>query len=157
MSFDLLAYAKEHRYRVRNLHDGYPLLPLKPKGDHKSVGYVGHVDRHDAIIGEYGYVDADGNPGGMLGWYLVFETARGLAPRIAKIEAAGGKVTQEGDFEAAGFIPVAGIEVALKAIKVYRIPLRNPSPTFGAEPARFLSPSGRQDESARRGGSERSD
>ena len=27
--FDLIAYAREHRYRVRNLHDGYPVSPAR--------------------------------------------------------------------------------------------------------------------------------
>ncbi|UCE61393.1 MAG: hypothetical protein JSU63_06520, partial [Phycisphaerales bacterium] len=58
---DLLAYAREHRYRVRNLHDGKPVPPAMPKKSSRDkVGYVGDLDRWDAIVGHRGYVAMDG-------------------------------------------------------------------------------------------------
>ncbi|UCE61970.1 MAG: hypothetical protein JSU63_09620, partial [Phycisphaerales bacterium] len=49
---DLIAYAKKHRYRIRNLHDGGPVPPAMPQKSSKDkLGYVGESDRWDAIVG----------------------------------------------------------------------------------------------------------
>ncbi|UCE62046.1 MAG: hypothetical protein JSU63_10055, partial [Phycisphaerales bacterium] len=43
---DLIAYAKKHRYRIRNLHDGGPVPPAMPQKSSKDkLGYVGDSDR----------------------------------------------------------------------------------------------------------------
>ncbi len=55
MSLDLREYARRHRYRVRNLHDGHPAPPARaPKrGQRGQQAFVG--ERMDAIIGCFGY------------------------------------------------------------------------------------------------------
>lgn len=55
--FDLVTYARRHRYRMRNLHDGGPVPParrMKSQGETTptaQVGYVGKDDRSDPIVG----------------------------------------------------------------------------------------------------------
>ena len=50
MTFDLLTYAAAHRCRVRNLHDGGPVPPVRrfAAGD-RQVAYRGRDDREDVI------------------------------------------------------------------------------------------------------------
>ena len=53
-TFDLVAYARKHRYRLRNLHDGGAVPPAryrKPKGERPAAqaGYVGQDERLDAL------------------------------------------------------------------------------------------------------------
>ena len=63
MSFDLMAFAKQRRYRVRNLHDGHAVPPARPPKHGKRgpvQGYLGADDRMDAILGKRGYVAMDG-------------------------------------------------------------------------------------------------
>ncbi len=60
----LVEYARQHRYRLRNLHDGEPVPPApKQKSDDNGVGHVGASDRWDAIVGYDGYVADEGEPG----------------------------------------------------------------------------------------------
>ncbi|UCE61339.1 MAG: hypothetical protein JSU63_06240, partial [Phycisphaerales bacterium] len=43
---DLIAFARKHRYRIRNLHDGGPVPPAMPQKSSKDkLGYVGDSDR----------------------------------------------------------------------------------------------------------------
>jgi hypothetical protein len=122
MTFDLLRYAKRHRYRVRNLHDGYPVPPMKPpnwRHDH-SRGYWGKEERMDAIIGRYGYVCDEGN--GRIGWFLAFQTRRPMTVRLKKLVAVGASLIQEGDTEAGGDAPVELIDRLVEVIGVYRKP-----------------------------------
>lgn len=62
MSLDLMDYAKRHRLRTRNLHDGRPLHPLRvpPRGRGKSDGHIGKEDRMDVIIARHGYITDEG-------------------------------------------------------------------------------------------------
>ena len=61
--FDLIEYADQHRYRVRNLHDGRDLhllrVPVGQRG--QSDGYTSDSDRMDAIICQHGYVSDEGD------------------------------------------------------------------------------------------------
>ena len=115
---NLIEYAAEHRYRVRNLHDGRPLHPLRvPVGGRgKSDGYTGEQDRMDAIIGRFGYVCVDGD---QLGWYL--HRTNGKAATLRELTAAGAAVRQDGDGEAAGDAPVSAIDPLISAIRPYRV------------------------------------
>ena len=122
---DLVAYAREHRYRLRNLHDGYPVPParrIKPKGETPAAqaGYIGEEDRMDAIVGFLGYVADEGEPG-MLGIYLHHKNGIGVNRSSARIKAMGGRVDQVGDTEIAGSVPAEAIEEALKLIKVSKL------------------------------------
>jgi len=122
-SFDLLAYAAAHRYRVRNLHDGHPVPPTlpPPRGRRgRSSGYWAPADRMDAIVGRYGYVCDDGN--GRIGWCLFAPTVRRLGFKLRKLAALGIVPNQEGDWEAAGDEDPARIEDILKVLEVARIP-----------------------------------
>ena len=116
MSFDLREYARRHRYRVRNLHDGHPVPPGRaPKhGQRGQQAFIG--ERMDAIIGRFGYVTVEDD---CLGWY-VGEISKPTA-RIKIVRGAGGIVTQLGDREAAGHAPLAALEKLLSAIGAYRV------------------------------------
>ncbi len=133
--FDLIEYAREHRYRLRNLHDGGPCPPAiwKPPPDYKPAvhGYVGQEERCDAIVGHSGYISDDGEPG-MLGIFLFYKSAQGVNKAQARIKAMGGTVDQVGDTEIGGSVPVEAIEDALKLIRVSRVANRNPggNPTW---------------------------
>lgn len=132
---DLTAYAREHRYRLRNLHDGGPVPPARyrrSKGEMPAgqAGYIGQDDRQDAIVGCDGYIVDEGEPG-QLGIYLQYRSGRGVRRAHARIQAMGGTVSQVGDTEIAGTVPVNRVEDALKLIRVSRVPMRNPNPKFG--------------------------
>jgi len=59
--FDLMAYAKKNRLRTRNLHDGYPVPPVRLKEKvGTQAGYWGD-DRYDVIVGKNGYIARDGD------------------------------------------------------------------------------------------------
>ena len=124
-AFDLLVYAREHRCRVRNLHDGRACPParwMKPKGTAPTaqVGHVGQDDRFDVIAGHDGYVCEQGAPG-WLGIYLSYRSARGVNRASGRIRGMGGRVEQVGDFEVAGVVPVEAIEDALRLIRVSKL------------------------------------
>ena len=123
--FDLLTYAREHRYRVRNLSDGRACPParlVKPKGATPTaqVGHIGQDDRFDAIVGYDGYV-CDQGASGWLGIYLSYGSARGANRGVERIKGMGGRVDQVGDTEVAGVVPVEAIGDALKLIRVSRL------------------------------------
>lgn len=84
------------------------------------MGYVGTVDRWDAIVGYDGFLVDDGEVG-RLGIYLCYKSARGVNKAEARIRAMGGVVNQLGDFEIAGSVPVERIEDALKLIRVSKL------------------------------------
>ena len=117
MLFSLSEFARRHRYRVRNLHDGRPLLPLRVRVRRRgrSEGYVGDDDRMDAIIGRYGYVCDEG--AGRLGWYL--RRTKGKASALRALRAVGAVVHQDGDGEAAGDAAASTIDVVVEAIRPY--------------------------------------
>ncbi len=134
MSFHLLEYARERRYRVRNLHDGRPLHPLRipvmRRG--RSDGYVGEEDREDAIIGYRGYVRDDGD--GRLAWYVFGKQRKTVQGWVRELQAAGAVVKQDCDLEAAGDAPVEAIEVVLGIIRPYQVKPPNLSnPLIGRE------------------------
>ena len=120
MSFDLLAYAAEHRYRVRNLHDGAPAPPTRRLRGHRSVAYRSTDDRYDAIICRDGYVDYGRFGLDRIGFCVLCRSRRALHARLQLLEQAGATVTQEGDAEAAGYAPVTRIAEILVALRVYR-------------------------------------
>ena len=127
-----MAYARKHRYRLRNIHDGGRVPPARrQRADDGRVGYIGASDRCDAIVGYDGYLADDGEDS-RLGIYLCYKSARGVNKAQARIKAMGGTVDQVGDVEIAGTISVDRIEDALKLIRVSKVPMRNPNPTFGA-------------------------
>ena len=117
MSFDLIAYAKKHRYRVRNLHDGQGVPPTRRRGERRPGGFIG--ERHDAITCYDGYVDVLGV--GRIGWCVLVETRRQLTARLAKLETIGVEITHEGDAEAAGWAPEDRIADVLAALRPHRI------------------------------------
>ena len=90
MRFDLVGYAEKHRYRVRNLHDGYVCPTSRRRGKRKSIGYLGRDDRHNVIVCQDGYVDIHGP--GEIGWYFTGKSARMLKQRLPGLEAAGAVV-----------------------------------------------------------------
>jgi hypothetical protein len=122
MSFDLMDYARRHRLRTRNLHDGRLLHPLRvpPSGRGRSEGHVGKEDRMDVIIAEHGYVCDEGDPG-RIGWYLFAGSAKGINRWLPKLEALGAVVEQEGDCECAGHAPIEQIDAILEVLKPYRL------------------------------------
>ncbi len=126
--FDLTAYARKHRYRLRNLHKGHAVPPARRTKSHDpATGYTGQEDRCDAIVGYDGYICDEG--AGQLGFCLFYRSARGVKRAEARIRALGGTVTQIGDTEIAGTIPLERIEEALKLIRVSKLHPGNPNPT----------------------------
>jgi hypothetical protein len=120
VSFDLLAYAAEHRFRMRNLHDGDPVPPLRRPDGHGPSIYRGEEDRQDAIICRDGYVDYGGWGPDRIGFCVLCRSRRALTARLRLLEQAGATVTQEGDTEAAGFAPLDRIGDVVEALRPYR-------------------------------------
>ena len=83
--FDLVAYARKHRYRLRNLHDGGPVPPAiwKPPKGYRPV-CTGDEDRFDAIVGYDGYVAMDGDE---LTICLFYKSANGVKRAISRLQA----------------------------------------------------------------------
>ncbi len=130
IGFDLMDYARKHRLRTRNLHDGHPVPPARLMPKHRTrarTGYVGVSDRLDAIVGYCGALTDEDRQG--LAVYLHYKTAKGVNRGIAGIKAIGGTVHLVGDFEVTGHVPWDRIEDALKLIKVSKLPPGNPNPT----------------------------
>lgn len=130
--FDLMDYAREHRLRTRNLHDGHPVPPARLMPKHRigeRTGYIGESDRLDAIVGYCGSLTDEERQG--LGVHLHYKTSKGVRIGIRKILEVGGTVHQVGDFEVTGYISWDCIEDALRIIRVSKLALRNPNPTFG--------------------------
>ncbi len=116
--FDLIEYARKHRYRVRNIHDGGPVPPAQRKTKSTKPGYVGTEDRADAIVGQRGFVTIE-NTG--LEIFLFFKSGRGVALAKTEIKAIDGQVTQEGDCELAAWLPIEKLDAALKLIRVSKL------------------------------------
>jgi len=123
--FDLLGYAKQHRLRTRNLHDGGPVPPArcKPRIPAARQAFAGAEDRWDAIVGRDGYVAMDGD---RLSIYLCYKSGRGVKAALAKIRALGGEIQQEGDFELGATLPSDNISEALELIRPSRVPPGGP-------------------------------
>ena len=120
--FDLIDYARKHRLRTRNLHDGHPVPParLMPKQRiGERTGYIGESDRLDAIVGYCGALTDEERQG--LGVYLHYKTSKGVGIGIRKILEVGGAIHQVGDFEVTGYIPWDCIEDALRIIRVSKL------------------------------------
>lgn len=114
-AFDLVAYANQHRYRLRNLHDGNsvpPAISRKPCG-----GYPGE-ERWDAIVGHSGYVAMNGNK---LTVVLFYKSGKGVKRAIARLEEMGGQLDQVGDIEIGATTPTDRIEDVLRLIKVSKL------------------------------------
>jgi hypothetical protein len=118
--FDLTSHAEKRRYRLRNLHDGrllHPLrVPVSARG--RSEGHVGKDDRMDAIIGQHGYVTDEG--GGRIGWYVFSKTNFGVNSWLPRLGAAGAEIKQVGDGEAAGHAPAEAIGAILGIVRPFR-------------------------------------
>ncbi len=115
---ELMEYARENRRRTRNLHDGHPLLPLRPKGPVGQPAYRGVEDRWDAIIGGYGYLAVGG---GQLIVFLAFKSAKGVRRSVEQLLALGGITTQLGDSEISAVVPDDQIDEAAGLIRAYRL------------------------------------
>ena len=130
IGFDLMDYARKHRLRTRNLHDGHPvpsarLMPKQRIGER--MGYIGESDRLDAIVGYCGALTDEHEQG--LGVYLHYKTAKGVNRGIAGFKAMGGTVHQIGDFEVTGHASWERIEDALNLIRASK--LKPGRPGFG--------------------------
>ena len=112
-------FARQHRYRLRNLHNGAPVPPFRAPRGFQATGYAGASrERWDAIIGQYGYV-APGET--RLEWMIAGKSERTLKRRLPMILAAGGVVEQAGDTEAAGWAPLESLAELVRAIDPYRL------------------------------------
>jgi hypothetical protein len=116
----LLAYARDHRLRTRNLNDGLPVPPARRQRvrGHRPA-YVGADDRDMAIVCRLGYVHEEEN---VLGWALLCKSGKGLGIRLERLEKVPGvTVKQLGDTEAAGTAPVEAIDAVLDVLEPYRV------------------------------------
>ena len=118
MTIDELA--KIGPYRIRNMHDGYPVPPTRRRGRRGSDGYWGPADRFDAVIGRRGFAHVDGVPAGRIGWVLLCKSGRALIPSVAAIRAMGGAVRQIGTNEAAGDAPESCAAALLETIRAWK-------------------------------------
>ena len=112
----LIDYARKHRLRTRNLHDGHPVSPARLTPHERTsdrTGYIGVDDRLDVIVGYCGALTDEDRQG--LGVYLHYKTSKGVGIGIRKILEVGGTIHQVGDFEVTGYIPWDCIEDALTA------------------------------------------
>ena len=117
--FDLLAFARENRYRVQNLHAGQavpPAISMDPRNG--AGGYRGDDARWDAIVGQRGYVAMDG---ANLSVFLFFGSSRGVRSALGKLRVMGARIDQIGDSEIAATVPPAKIEEAIRLIKASRL------------------------------------
>ena len=133
MTFDLVAYAREHRLRLRNLHDGGPVPPVKRTERTRTVAYRGAEDRGDAILCKFGYVDFGGFGADRIGFCLLCSSARSMSKRLQMLAETGATVVQEGDSEVAGYAPLAEIESVLAVLVPGRV---RESPLGAGFPAR---------------------
>lgn len=133
-ALDLAAYAKEHRYRLRNVHDGHPVPPARaPRGSDGPTGYIGVTERMDAIVGSKGYITMDGDK---LSMCLFDKNALGINRALPRLEAIDARIYQVGDTELGATVSVEHIGEVLSLIRVSTVPLRNP----GGNPAWRKSP-----------------
>ena len=117
--FDLSAYARKHRYRVRNLHDGGPVPPALPSNDDRSrTGYIGASERWNAIVGYNGYVTMDGED---LSVCLFYKSAMGVNRALVRLKAMGAEIDQVGDTEVGATVHADRIEDVLRLIRVSRL------------------------------------
>ena len=140
MSFDLMAYARQRRYRVRNLHDGHAVPPARaPRhGERGPVqGYVGADDRMDVITGKHGCVAMDGE---RLSVFASYRSRRAKTAGMAKLINAGVTINQEGDTEVGGWAPVDRIEAVLCAIGATKLRPPNSGSYTRSAPARHRFP-----------------
>ncbi len=128
MPSDLKTYARQHRYRVRNLHDGRPVPPVRPKRKaDQPVAFIGPTERDDAIMCKRGYAHIEGD---LIGWVLLARSARALGYRLGPMRRIMGVVVdQEGDAEAAGTAPVEALDAVLGVLEPYR---RKPASVGGS-------------------------
>ena len=106
------AYARKHRYRLRNLHDGYPVPPARrQKPDTSRLGYAGVSERWDAIVGRNGYITTDA---GQLSVFLEYKSAQGVNLAARQIQAMGGWLDQVGDRELGATVDPKHIDKLLK-------------------------------------------
>ncbi|UCC31705.1 MAG: hypothetical protein JSU86_05375 [Phycisphaerales bacterium] len=119
VDFDLVEYARKHRYRVRNLHDGGPVVPArwKPPQGYRPA-YVGKDDRWDAIVGRSGYVALDGCD---LSIFVFYKSNRGVTSAMAKLKTIGARIDQIGDTEIGAVASVERIEEVLRLVKVSKL------------------------------------
>ncbi|MBP7746552.1 MAG: hypothetical protein KA383_10495 [Phycisphaerae bacterium] len=120
MSFDLRAYAAEHRLRVRNVHDGGPVPPVRRRSDRTAVAYRSGADRADAIICRDGYVDYGGQGHDRVEFCVLCRSSRVLRARLRLLAEVGATITQMGDTEAVGHAPLTRIDEVLAALRPYR-------------------------------------
>ena len=110
-------FAREHGYRVRNLHDGFPVPPAtrrRGRGAQRSRGYHADTENaHLAIVCKHGYVDANG-------WTILCRSSRQLGHLLKRLVSMDYVVQQEGDTEASGLIPVGLLAPVLRVLKPWR-------------------------------------
>ncbi len=122
---DLVSYAREHRLRTRNLHDGAPVPPMRRPRGSSPVAYRSVDDRDDAIIGRYGYISQGLT---RLEVYMAFGSHKGVRVYRERLQAAGATIMQEGDTELGAWAPFERIDEMVKLIAPYH---RNPGPKVG--------------------------
>lgn len=125
--FDLMTYAKEHRLRTRNLHDGNPVPPARTADKTGMVqGHWGH-DRLDAIVGYNGYVAMDGD---RLSVCLFYKSGKGVKRAVHTLTAIEAEIAQIGDTEVGATAPVGCLQDLLALIRVSRLKPGSPNPAF---------------------------
>lgn len=122
---DLIRWAKEHRFRVRNLHDGLPCPPCLKRDAQKATcasrraTYSPRSDASLAIVGKHGWI-AESGPN--LSFYCgEFKSRRAANNRRKQAEAIPGlTIDQLGDWEFAGTAPRLALWSVLDLIRATR-------------------------------------
>ena len=87
MTFDRTADGRQHRYRVRDLRGGWPVLPARARRVSGSrPAFTGDDDRLDAIVSARGYVTPDRD---RLDVFTHHRSLTGLTYGLRQLAAAG--------------------------------------------------------------------
>ena len=117
-AFNLMEWADNNNYQVRNLHDGYPVPPMKVGKRDGRPGYAAPEDRMDVIIGQKGYVCYE--VPGRIGWYFCGADGKERLEAERKLRKLSATTVWRGDYEAGGDAPLSTIRAILRYIKAYR-------------------------------------
>lgn len=113
---NITKYADSHGYRIRNMHDGFPVPPSnQKKGTRCSKGYQSARSRMDAIICADGYIDKYSNY--YFGWFLYTDNKNKFNRRLKQILKTKAVAIQVGDTEAYGYVNEANLKDVLKVLR----------------------------------------
>jgi hypothetical protein len=115
-SHDVIAWARERGYAIRNLHDGGPVPPAQAQPLRRSA--CRGEESWDAIVGRNGYVAPDGDRLAVYGHWSDASQARTGRDSLLRV---GVSLNQIGETDAGGSAPVACLPAILAILRVSRL------------------------------------